>query len=51
MLHFVLILLLILLIVGTLPRWPYSKAWGYYPCSVFGGILILLLMLILLERI
>jgi hypothetical protein len=51
MLHLVLILLLILLIAGTLPNWPYSNTWGYYPCSVFGGILILVLMLILLERI
>ena len=51
MLHLALITLLLLMIVGTLPTWPYSKTWGYYPCSVLGGILILLLMLILLERI
>jgi Protein of unknown function (DUF3309) len=51
MLHLVLIVLLILLIVGTLPSWPYSKAWGYLPCSLLGGILVILLMLILLERI
>jgi hypothetical protein len=51
MLNLVLIMLLILLTVGTLPTWPYSKSWGYFPCSLLGGILVLLLMLILLERI
>jgi hypothetical protein len=51
MLNLVLIILMILLVVGTLPTWPYSKAWGYYPCSLLGVIFVLLLMLILLERI
>jgi hypothetical protein len=51
MLHLIFIMLLILLIVGTLPSWPYSKTWSYYLCSLLGGILVLVLMLILLERI
>lgn len=49
--NLVLIMLMILLIIGTLPAWSYSKVWGYYPCSLLGVVLILLLMLILLERI
>jgi hypothetical protein len=50
-LNVLLIGLLIFLILGTLPTWPYSKAWDYYPSSVLGVIFILLLMLVLLERI
>ncbi len=45
-----LIAVMILLIVGTLPAWPYSKCWDYYPCSLLGVILTLLLMFVLLER-
>ena len=50
-LNVVLITLMTLLVVGTLPIWPYSKAWDYYPCSVLGVLFVLVLMLLLLERI
>jgi hypothetical protein len=49
--HVILIVLLILLVVGAFPRWPYSAAWGYGPSSLIGLILVVLLILLLLGRI
>lgn len=46
-----LIIILVLLLVGALPSWPYSRSWGYYPSGLFGVILLLLLILLLLGRI
>ncbi|WP_133137572.1 DUF3309 family protein, partial [Legionella rowbothamii] len=43
--------LLILLLIGGLPRWNYSKDWGYGPSGLIGTILIILLILVLLGRI
>jgi Protein of unknown function (DUF3309) len=40
-----------LLLVATLPRWPHSRTWGYYACGVLGTLLSILLILILLGRI
>jgi hypothetical protein len=37
-------LLLIILLIGALPTWPYSSAWGYYPSGLFGVLLVLLLV-------
>lgn len=51
MLSTILIVLLILLLVGALPRWPHSAKWGYGPTGVLGTILIILLILILLGRV
>lgn len=51
MLGTILLILLILLIVGALPTWPYSKGWGYYPSGIIGIILIILLILVLLGRV
>jgi hypothetical protein len=42
-----LFVLLVLLILGALPAWPYSTGWGYYPS---GGFVLLLLLLLLLFR-
>jgi len=41
----VLIILLILLLVGALPAWPYSTGWGYYPS---GGLLLILIIVVVL---
>jgi hypothetical protein len=41
---------LIIALVGSLPRWPHSKDWGYYPTGGVGLILIILLILYLLGR-
>ena len=51
MLETVLIIVLILILIGALPAWPYSSRWGYYPSSGIGLILLILLILILLRRI
>jgi hypothetical protein len=42
----ILILILILLLIGAFPAWPYSSGWGYYP---FGGIGLILLIVIILA--
>jgi hypothetical protein len=51
MVEIVLIMIIVLMIIGSLPTWPYSKAWDYYPSSLLGIILALLLMLVLSGRI
>jgi hypothetical protein len=47
----ILIIILILLVVGALPTWPYSQGWGYYPGGLLGLILIVILILVVLGRI
>ena len=51
MLSTILIVLLILLLIGAFPRWPYSRDWGYSPFGILGLILIIILILALLGRI
>lgn len=51
MLGTILLILLILLLIGALPSWPYSASWGYGPSGIIGTILIILLILLLLGRI
>jgi hypothetical protein len=51
MLSTILIVVLILLLVGALPAWPYSSGWGYYPGGGLGLILIIVLILALSGRI
>jgi Protein of unknown function (DUF3309) len=51
MLGTILIILLILLLVGALPTWPYSSGWGYYPGGGLGLILIIVIVLVLVGRI
>jgi hypothetical protein len=46
-----LIVMLLLLLVGALPRWGYSRSWGYAPSGILGLLLILLLLLAVLGRI
>ncbi|MEO6054936.1 MAG: DUF3309 domain-containing protein [Chthoniobacterales bacterium] len=46
----ILLVLLILLLVGALPTWPYSASWGYYPSGGFGIIVVILLVLALVGR-
>lgn len=47
----VLLIILILLIIGALPLWPYSASWGYYPGGGLGLLLIIVLILLLFGRI
>jgi hypothetical protein len=46
MLRAILIIILLLLLIGAFPVWPYSAAWGYYPTGGIGLLLIILLVLI-----
>ena len=50
MLWTVLVIVLILLLIGALPTWPYSSGWGYYPSGGLGLIVVILLIVILLGR-
>ena len=47
----ILLIILILLLIGALPTWPYSSGWGYYPGGGLGLILIIVLILALSGRI
>lgn len=49
--RFVLLIVLIILILGLLPAWPYSAGWGYYPSGGLGLILLILVILVLMGRI
>ena len=51
MLGAILIILLILLLIGSLPAWPYSSGWGYYPSSGLGLILLVIIIMLLFGRI
>jgi hypothetical protein len=44
-----LIILLILILIGALPRWGYSRSWGYYPSGGVGLILVIVIVLLLLN--
>ena len=47
----ILLIILVLLLVGALPTWPYSSSWGYYPSGGLGLILIIVLVLVLVGRV
>lgn len=51
MLGTILLIILILLVIGALPTWPYSQGWGYYPTGGLGLVLIIILVLLLMGRI
>ena len=46
----ILLIILILLLLGALPTWPYSSGWGYYPSGGLGLILIILIILFAMGR-
>ena len=46
----ILIILLVLLLIGALPSWPYSNSWGYYPSGLLGLILLIVVILLLTGR-
>ncbi|HVZ54223.1 MAG TPA: DUF3309 family protein [Pseudolabrys sp.] len=49
--RFILLIIVILLLIGALPTWPYSAGWGYYPSGGLGLVLIIVLVLLLLGRV
>ena len=51
MIEILLLLVLLFLLVGALPSWPYSREWGYYPSSGLGVVLVIILVLVFLGYI
>ena len=51
MLQTLLLILLVIMLVGALPTWPYSSGWGYYPSGGLGLIVLVLVILLLMGRI
>jgi hypothetical protein len=47
----ILLIVLVLLLLGALPTWPYSSGWGYYPSGGLGLVVIILLVLVVAGRI
>jgi len=47
----ILLIILILLLIGALPSWPYSRGWGYYPSGGVGIIVLIIVVLLLAGRI
>jgi len=46
----ILLIILVLLLIGAFPTWPYSSGWGYYPSGGLGLILLIVLILVLVGR-
>jgi Protein of unknown function (DUF3309) len=46
-----LVIVLIILLLGALPTWPYSGGWGYYPSGGLGLVLLIVIVLLLIGRI
>lgn len=46
----ILLIVVLLLLIGALPSWPYSSGWGYYPSGGLGLILLILIILLLMGR-
>lgn len=46
----ILLIILILLLIGALPTWPYSSGWGYYPSGGLGLIVLIIVILVLAGR-
>ncbi len=51
MISTILLIILILLLLGAIPSWPYSRGWGYGPSGIVGVLLVVLLVLMLMGRI
>lgn len=47
----ILLIVLIVLLIGGVPAWPYSRGWGYYPSGLLGVVLVVLLILVLMGRV
>jgi hypothetical protein len=47
----ILVILLILLLIGAVPTWPYSRSWGVYPSGILGVVLVIVIILVLMRAI
>jgi len=50
MFNILLLVLLVILLLGALPAWPYSRSWGYYPSGGLGIVLVIILILVLMGH-
>jgi hypothetical protein len=46
----ILLIILILILVGAFPAWPYSRGWGYYPTGIVGIVVIIVILMLLTGR-
>ncbi|HUW75180.1 MAG TPA: DUF3309 domain-containing protein [Gallionella sp.] len=46
----ILLIVVVLMLIGSIPRWPHSRSWGYGPSGGIGLVLVVLLILLLLGR-
>jgi hypothetical protein len=51
MVRTLLLIILVVILLGALPAWPYSAGWGYYPSGGLGLVLVIVLILMLMRRI
>jgi hypothetical protein len=51
MLSTILIVILILVLIGAIPNWGYSRSWGYFPSGIVGVVLVIVIILVLMGRI
>jgi hypothetical protein len=47
----ILIIILIILLIGAVPAWPYSRSWGVYPSGILGVVLVIVIILVLMRAI
>jgi Protein of unknown function (DUF3309) len=47
----ILLIVLVLLLIGALPTWPYSSGWGYYPSGGLGLVVVIVLILVVMGRV
>lgn len=47
----ILLIIFLLLLIGAIPTWPYSRGWGYGPSGILGAVLIVVIVLLLMGRI
>ena len=46
----ILLIILILVLLGALPTWPYSRGWGYFPSGILGVIVVILIIMAVMGR-
>jgi hypothetical protein len=47
----ILLIILVLLLVGAVPAWPYSREWGYFPSGIVGLLVVVLVVMVLMGRV
>jgi hypothetical protein len=46
----ILLIILVLLLIGAIPTWPYSRGWGYFPSGIVGVVVVVLIVMVLMGR-